>query len=386
MYPMREKTRKKGAAPPPFRTPRKGASPLDPFLPCVMLAFWSVLLLFSTNAAAEKVFVVEREREALALIEDGKLLREISGVKNLNHATVKFHKGFLYVISRDGFLSKVDLGTYEVVKSVKTGKSGIGFIFCGGFIGVANYDPKDVVILDEALNTVKVIETGSRNVGIKCRDNLLVYALMDDDQIWVHDVSKNHEKVKEIKTKGEMPFDAFLSDNIYVTGFFKGGVGIVDLDTFKYTEKETKAGSDTVFKIPHFGTWGVLNQRAFIPAVGEKKLYILDMKDFGYIGSIDLVGLPVFVVVSPDKKYIAVNYSGDKDDYVSVIDPKINKVIKTISAGKRVMHLRFSHDSKSLYVSSYFENAVKTFSVDTWDVTATVSVPTPSGVFIPDAK
>ncbi|MES0337401.1 MAG: cytochrome D1 domain-containing protein [Candidatus Magnetobacterium sp. LHC-1] len=380
---MREKTRKKGAAPPPFRTPCKGASPLDPIILYLITLFCSVLLFFSGNASAEKVFVVEREREALALIEDGKLLREISGVKNLNHATVKFHKGFLYVISRDGFLSKVDLGTYEVVKSVKTGKSGIGFIFCGGFIGVANYDPKDVVILDEALNTVKVIETGSRNVGIKCRDNLLIYALMDDDQIWMHDVSKNHEKVKEIKTKGEMPFDAFLSDNIYVTGFFKGGVGIVDLDTFKYTEKETKAGSDTVFKIPHFGTWGVLNQRAFIPAVGEKKLYILDMKDFGYISSIDLVGLPVFVVVSPDKKYIAVNYSGDKDDYVSVIDPQTNKVIKTISAGKRVMHLRFSHDSKSLYVSSYFENALKTFSVDTWDVTATVSVPTPSGVFIP---
>lgn len=62
------------------------------------------LLLLPIFAFCEKLYVVERERGSLAVIEEGRLRGEIGGLGNLNHATVKFYNGFAYVISRDGFL------------------------------------------------------------------------------------------------------------------------------------------------------------------------------------------------------------------------------------------------------------------------------------------
>ena len=341
-----------------------------------------LLLSLCSPSFAEKIYVVEREREALSVIEDGKIKGEIAGLGNLNHATVKFNGDFAYVVGRDGFLSKIDTKADRLIKRINVGHSSIGFTFCKGIIAVANYSPKDVVILDEALNILKKIETGSRNVGIKCHDNLLIFSLMDRDEIWIHDCDRGVENVKVFKTKGEMPFDALLHGGVYVAGFFKGGVGIVDLVGSKYTEKVIKAGGEITFKIPHFGTWGVVGKRAFIPAVGERRLHIIGMKDFAHQGSVDLIGIPVFASVSPDGNQIAVNYSGDKEDFISIIDVENNRVLKDIEIGKRIMHIRFSNNSKRLYASSYFENKVKVLDTDNWKVTGAVDVPTPSGIFI----
>ncbi|MBF0344862.1 MAG: NirF protein [Nitrospirae bacterium] len=333
------------------------------------------------HAFAEKLYVVEREREGVAVIEDNKL-KEIGNLGNMNHTTVKFDNGYAYVVGRDGFFSKIDIKTDTLVKRINVGKSGIGFTFCKDYIAIANYDPKDVVIVDKSLNKIKTIETDSRNVGIKCKDSLLVFSLMDKDEVHVIDVDKDFKQVKVVKTKGQMPFDALLYGDVYIAGFFKGGIGIINMKNLEYTETIIEAGDLPTFKIPHFGTWGVTRQRAYIPAVGDRKLQIVDMKSFKYTGAVELIGLPVFVVLSPDDKYLAVNYSGDKEDYITIIDLKDNTVVKNIEAGKRIMHLRFSNDGKTLFVSSYFDNMMKKIDRDTWSVKDWMSVPTPSGVFI----
>jgi len=80
-----------------------------------------------TSSFAEKLYVVEREREGLSVIEDFKRTKMINGLGNMNHATVKVHGGFAYVISRDGFLSKLDIQTDSLVRKVKVGKSSISF-------------------------------------------------------------------------------------------------------------------------------------------------------------------------------------------------------------------------------------------------------------------
>ncbi len=264
-----------------------------------------IMLLGAANhAAAEKLYVIEREREAIAVVDNGKT-SEIENLGSMNHALVKFDTGVAYVVGRDGFFSLIDTKTDKLVKRVKVGNSGIGFTFCNDYIAVANYDPKDVVILDRKLNITKKVETDSRNVGIKCLGNLLVFSLMDKDEIWVLDAEKEFKEVKTIKTGGEMPFDALLTGDTYVAGFYKGGVALLDLKDFRYSEKIIMAGQQTVFKIPHFGTWGVAGQYAYIPAVGENKLIIIDIKDYTYTGSIEIAGLPVFVVVSPDGKYLS---------------------------------------------------------------------------------
>lgn len=359
---------------------------LDPSLSLLFfwMAFFIIGLIFTEESLAEKLYVVERERESIAVIEEGRLSSEIMNVGNMNHGIVKFYGGSAYVIGRDGYISKIDAASNKVIRKVKVGNSGIGFIGSDNYVAVANYDPGNVIILDRDLNAVKTIWTDSRNVGIKKSGNLLVFSLMDRDEIWVLDEKMGFEVLHRINNVGEMPFDAFLKDNTYVAGMFnEGSVGLLDLETMKYLKRDLrKKDNETVFKIPHFGTWGVVGNTAFIPAVGERKVHIVDFRSFNYLDSVKLSGLPVFVTTSPDGKYVAVNYSGDRDNHITIIDTLSRKVLKDIKGGKRVMHLRFSSDGKRLYLSSYFDHKVKIIEVGSWRVVNEIKVPTPSGIFI----
>ncbi len=341
-----------------------------------------ILLLF-TFTYAEKVYVVERERGAVAVLEGDRLVKEVRNLGNLNHATLKFFKGDAYLISRDGLLSRIDTRKDKLLKKVKVGESSIGFTFCGGKVVVANYSPHTVVFLSPDLRVLRRVKTGSRNVGIKPYRNLLLFALMDRDEIRVLDCG-NYRKVRSFERVGKMPFDAFLAGERYVVGFFKeSSVGVVNLKDLTYRRLRFRSEmGEVVFKIPHFGLWGVYGGRAYVPAVGERKVRVVNLKDFRYEGSIELPGLPVFVSVSPDGKYLAVNYSGDMEDYLTLIDREREKIVKTERLGRRILHFRFTPDGRFIYLSSYYENRVKKVSVPRLRVIEEIAVPTPSGVFI----
>ncbi len=341
-----------------------------------------MILLIVFFSFAEKIYVVERERGAVLVIEKD-LLKEIKGVGNTNHAILKFKGKFAYLVSRDGYISKIDTERDSLLRKVKVGDSSIGFTFCKGKISVANYSPKNVVILSEDLEVLKKISTGSRNVGIKSFGNLLIFSLMDRDEVWVIDCS-SMKVIKRFRNVGKMPFDALLSGNRYIVGFFgENSVGVLDLSNMTFRKvKFGKRGREIVLKIPHFGLWGVCGTVAYIPAVGERKIHIVDLKRFEYIGSIEVPGLPVFVSVSPDGKYLGVNFSGDSENLFALIDRIKGKVLKAKKLGKRILHFRFSPNGKSVYVSSYFENQVKRVSIPDLEVLDVREVPTPSGIFL----
>ncbi|HIQ30776.1 MAG TPA: hypothetical protein EYH49_01250 [Aquifex aeolicus] len=107
-------------------------------------------------------------------------------------------------------------------------------------------------------------------------------------------------------------------------------MGLLSLDTMTYKKvRFRKSAEEIVLKIPHFGLWGVLGDTAYIPAVGERKIHIVSLKDFSYIGSLELPGLPVFAAVSPNGRFLAVNYSGDMEDYLSLIDVRNLHLVET---------------------------------------------------------
>jgi protein NirF len=330
-------------------------------------------------ASAETLYVVERERGKLAVIENEVLKREIEGLGDLSHGIVKFHDRFAYVISRNGYISKVNTTGDLVEKSFNAGESTIGLDFNDKYLCLANYDPHNVLLLDHNLEVVKVIETGSRNVGIKGKGNVCVFSLMDKDEIWITDGIY----LNKFKKIGSMPFDALLEGYNYIVGFFKeGAVGVLDLKGLEYRKVKLGDGHEVIFKIPHFGTWGVTEGLAFIPAVGQRRVYVLDLHSFKIKNSIELIGLPVFVVLSSGSRYAVVNYSGDKEDFISIIDVKDEKIIRNLPVARRVMHMRFSEDGKRLYLSSFFENKLKVLNVGDWSIAKEIDVPTPSGIFI----
>ena len=342
-----------------------------------------VIFTLFAFAFAEKVYVVERERGAVAVVEEGRLLKEIKNLGNLSHATLKFFKGSAYLISRDGYLFRIDTERNTLLEKVKVGESSIGFTFCGGKVAVANYSPKSVVFLSPDLKVLHRIETGSRNVGIKSTGDLLIFALMDKDEVWILDCG-DYSKVKVFRNVGDMPFDAFIAGKRYVVGFFReDSVGVVDVEKLSYRKVRFRSGEgEVVFKVPHFGLWAVSGSRAYVPAVGERKIHLVDLKDFRYEGSLELPGLPVFVKVSPDGRFLAVNYSGDMEDFLTIVDREKGKIVKTKRLGRRILHFSFTPDGRFIYLSSYYESKLKKVKVPELEVVEGVSVPTPSGVFI----
>lgn len=331
----------------------------------------------------EKLYVVQRERESLTVKSD-EFESTIGELGNLNHATMKFKWGHGFVLARNGYLSKIDIKNDKLLKKVKIGSSGIGITFTEKNIVVVNYAPHSVVVLDQNLDVVKTIMTDSRNVGVKVFKNLLVFSLMDKNEIWVMDIAKEYSLVRKFENVGMLPFDALIHEGKYLVGFFnEPSIGFLDLNDFTYQKIELPNVSDhTIYKVPHFGYWGIVQEIAFVPVAARKSILMIDLSTKKSIGEIELLGEPVFAAVSPDKKLLVVNFSGLMENHISVIDTKYKKVINTIEAAKRVMHMRFSGSGKYLYVSSYFENKLHTFNVSDWKKLNSVDVATPSGVFL----
>jgi len=365
-----------------------------------MKSILSMLLLGSTlwagtPSASEKIFVVERESESIAIINKGLTKSHIENMHNMNHGIIKFDGKDGYLISRDGFVVHFDPVTEKVLEEYKTSKSAIGFVIGKNFVAVANYDDKSVDILTRDLKPIDKIKTGSKNVGIKIYKDMIIFAQMDSDKVTVlkdENFGKGQPKFKIFKEfkVGEMPFDAMIKDNTYIVGFFlTKAFGVIDLDKMELREiKVTAKDNKPVLKVPHFGFWSLSEDKTFIPAVGDNKVMVYD-KDFKFIKNIEMQGLPVFTALSPDKKYLAVTFSGKDFPTIQIVDTKSLKIIQTFTFKGKVLHVRWSELDSYLYASvngngeERDQNKVNVINTQEWFLEREIfQVKHPSGIFI----
>jgi len=363
-----------------------------------LLTFVLLFGAFSASLSArEKIFVVERENSALAVIDYNLLVDEIKNMHNFNHAVVKFRGDDGYVITRDGYVIKFDPIHDKKLKEYRTSKSAIGFIIGDNYVAVANYDNKTVEILDRDLNPVQTIKTGSRNVGIKEYGDQLIFACMDNDEIWVMKDTQPGKKVphfvleKKVTDIGKVPFDAMIDKNLYVVGLFNSpDIGVLDLKTMQYRKVPLALGKkERILKVPHFGFWSISGKYFFIPAVGNRKVFVFD-HDFEPVTTIDVKGNPVFTALSPDKKWLAVTFSGKDFPYVQIVNAETFKIERTFKLPGWVLHVRWSKDTPHLYFSVNTANMVlayKTKDPDPkkWWKHFEWPVPKPSGIFLFEA-
>jgi protein NirF len=339
---------------------------------------------------SEKFFVVERENSSLAIIENGLPKGRIEHVHNMNHGVVKFYEKDGYVISRDGYVVKFDPESEKILQEYKTSDSAIGFVINDYYVAVANYDNKSVDILDRDLQPIKSFKTGSKNVGIKIYKDYLIFSQMDNDKITVLR-DKNHGKkipdfeiYKEFENVGVMPFDAMIKDNHFITGFFQSPFfGVVDLDTMTYKKIDILLGDrKPVLKVPHFGFWSISEGNVFIPAVGDNKVLVYT-PDFKFVKNIETEGLPVFTSLSPDKKFLAVTFSGKKFPVIQIIDTTTLKIIKRFEFDGKVLHVRWSKERPNLYVSVNDSNKIAVLNTEGWWLSREIfTIKKPSGIFI----
>ncbi|MBP9616244.1 MAG: nitrite reductase [Aliarcobacter sp.] len=348
-------------------------------------------IAMSSAWAKEKFFVVERESESLATIYDGLKRTNIEGMHNMNHGVVKFDGKDGYVISRDGYVVKFDPISEKILAEYKTSKSAIGFVIGANYVAVANYDDKSVDILDRDLKPIDKIETNSKNVGIKIYTDYLIFSQMDNDIISVFkdmnagNGNPSFKLHKEFKDVGELPFDAMIKDEKYIVGFFTSKFfGVVDLEKMEYKKVDVflDENRQMVLKVPHFGFWSIGGDKIFVPAVGDNKVLVYD-NDFKFVKNIQTQGLPVFTSLSPDKKYLAVTYSGKDFPTIQIVDTQTLEIIHTFNFDGKVLHVRWSETSPQLYVSVNDTNKIAVIHTEEWFLNREIfNVKKPSGIFL----
>jgi len=348
-----------------------------------------VTFFTGTLSAKEKYFVVERESESVAIIEDGLTRRHMENMHNMNHGIIKFDGDDAYLISRDGFVVKFDPKTEKVQTEYKTSKSAIGFVIGKNYVAVANYDDKSVDILTRDLKPIDKIITGSKNVGIKIYKDMIIFAQMDNDKVTVLKNENAGKGIPEFKIfkefkVGKMPFDAMIKDNTYIVGFFlTKAFGVIDLDKMTFSEiKVTAKDNKPVLKVPHFGFWSLSDDKTFIPAVGDNAVMVYDNK-FNFIKNVEMKGLPVFTSLSPDKKYLAVTFSGKDFPTIQILDTETLKILQTFTFKGKVLHVRWSEHYPALYVSVNDANQVNVINTDEWFLEREIfQIQHPSGIFL----
>jgi len=360
----------------------------------VITALLSSSFFTSSLIAKDKVFVVERESNSIAIIEDGLPRTHMENMHNMNHGVMKFYDKDGYLISRDGYIVRFDPVSEKKLSEYKTSKSAIGFVIADNYVAVANYDDKSVDILSRNLKPLQKLKTDSRNVGIKIYKNYLVFSEMDKDTIAVYkDMNEGKKEphfvlYKEFKDVGVMPFDALIDGDEYINGFFNSPwLGKLNLDTMQYKKIPLELGErQPVLKVPHFGFWSVSNSKVFIPAVGDNKVFVFT-PEFKFIKAIKTEGMPVFTALSPDKKYLAVTFSGKKFPVIQIIDTKTLKVVKRFQFDGKVLHVRWSKNKPYLYVSVNDTNKIAVLNTKGWWLKREIfTIKKPSGIFIYDVK
>lgn len=349
-------------------------------------------LFAGTPSSSEKIFVIERETESIAIINKGLTKSHMKNMHNMNHGIIKFDGEDGYLISRDGYVVHFNPESEKVLHEYKTSKSAIGFVIGENYVAVANYDDKSVDILTRDLKPIDKIKTGSKNVGIKIYKDMLIFAQMDTDKVTIlkNKTTKGlptFEIFKEFKV-GEMPFDAMIKDNTYIVGFFLSkSFGVIDLDSMTFKEiKVTAKNNKPVLKVPHFGFWSISEEKTFIPAVGDNAVMVYD-PNFKFITNIKTQGMPVFTALSPDSKYLAVTFSGKDFPTIQIIDTKTLKIMHTFKFNGKVLHLRWSNLDDYLYVSVNDANQVNVINTQEWFLEREIfQLSSPSGIFIYEKK
>ncbi|MBI1912912.1 MAG: protein nirF [Deltaproteobacteria bacterium] len=374
--------------------------------------------IYGTSAL---MVIVERESGKVAIIDsvNHELIGRVEGLGNLRHATMVFSRDarYAYIISRDGVVSKVDLIELKLANQAKVGENSIGIAISrdNKYIMVCNYQPGSVVIVDsDTLKKVKEIPAEfekadgtkalSRTVGpLDTPDNLMIFGLMEGNGVWVVDMKQEgFPVIKKYWAVGDTPYDQLITPDgrYYLVGLLNSDwMGL--LDTWKLDEvrkidvrerramQNPEAEKVPLFHIPHLESWAIASDLAFVPAFGEKRVIVYDMKNnWKFVKSIPIAGTPLFVVVRPGGREVWVDNVGSpgspEERLVQVIDVEKLEVKKTIDVGKGAIDPQFTPKGEAVYISVREEDRIAVYDSDTGKLIKEFPSQKPSGIFSTD--
>jgi len=358
------------------------------------------------RGTADLGIVIERAAGRVQVVDTTarRSLGAVEGLGDLSHAHAVYSRDarYAYVFGRDGGLSKVDLLTRRVERRVVQAGNSIGGSISqdGRYVVAQNYDPGGVKVFDAA--TLALVadvpasygEEGKRSKVVGLADvpgNRFVFALYDAGEIWVMDLADPHQPaLTKYRDIGRQPYDGLVTPDgrYYLAGLFgEDGIALLDLWHPEQGVRRILGGYGKgedklpVYKMPHLRGWAVAGRYAYLPAIGRHEVLVVDTGTWQEVGRIPVQGQPVFVMARPDGRQVWVNFAFPDNGAAQVIDTLEQKVVKTLTPGKAVLHLEFTPRGEAVWLSARDDNRVLVYDTASFAVLADLPADSPSGIF-----
>ncbi len=310
---------------------------------------------------------------------------------------------FVYFASRDGWITKYDLYTLEVIAEVRAGINtrNMAISSDGATLAVANYLPHTLVLLNaQDLSVDKIFDVKSTD-GQSSRVSAVyqarprksfIAALKDVPEAWEisTDVSKANSKegmfaLRRIKT-GE-PLDDFFFDQSYsrMLGSSRDGKSarVVDLNSGETVTDIALPG------LPHMGsgiTFKYQGKRVMAtPHLRSAKISVIDMASWKVIKTIDTKGPGFFMRSHENSPYAwAGVFFGPNRDLVHIIDKRTLEIVKTLQPvpGKTAAHIEFDKTGAHALLSIWdMDGAVIVYDAKTLKEVKRLKMVRPAGKY-----
>jgi DNA-binding beta-propeller fold protein YncE len=296
---------------------------------------------------------------------------------------------FVYLGSRDGWVSKYDLYSFKPVAEIRVGVNtrNIAVSSDGRYVMAGNFLPHTIVILDARdLTPIKIIDvtdgkgTSSRVSAVYAAPprQAFVAALKDIPEIWVVSWKDDPEPVPKGyvhnyqpgQLEGEFDFgpfpvrriklddylDDFFFDQSYthVMGAARNGKNgqVVNLNVRRKVAELDLSG------LPHLGSGIIFDYQGrpvmATPHLKDGVVSVIDMTTWKTIKRIQTQGPGFFMRSHENTPYAWVDvFFGPHRDVLHVIDKRTLEIVKTLNPapGKTNAHVEFTRDGKYALVS-----------------------------------
>jgi len=358
-----------------------------------------------TRGTGDMGLVIERATGSVQILDTTAKtsLFRIEGLGDLSHASAVYSRDarYAYIFGRDGGLSKVDLLCGKLVKRVVQAGNSIGGAISqdGKLVAVSNYTPGGVKVFDAAtlelvadLPAVAGDGKPSKVVGlVDAPGQQFVYTLYDASEIRIADLSDPAKpEVQVFRDIGRLPYDALITPDgrFYIAGLFgEDGMALLDLWEPQAGVQRIMDGYGRgkeklpVYKMPHLEGWAMAGRYAFLPAVGQHEVLVVDSESWKEVGRIPVHGQPIFVVARPDGRQVWVNFAHPLNDTIQVIDTQSLKIIHSMQPGKCVLHMEFAPRGENVWLSVRDADQVQVYDTETFERVAQLDAEKPSGIF-----
>ncbi|MBD0274625.1 MAG: cytochrome C oxidase Cbb3, partial [Acetobacteraceae bacterium] len=331
---------------------------------------------------------------------------------------------FVYLMSRDGWVTKYDLYSLQPVAEVRAGVNSrnVALSSDGRFVAVANYLPRSLVLLDAGdLSVKRVIPAVALRGGATSRVSAVydarprrsfIVAMKDIPEVWEVSYDDNappvytglvhsHEKgmVEGLAASAGLfalrriavdePLDDFMFDPPYrsLLGSAREGgrTVVVNLTVGRPVATVPLEG------LPHLGsgiTWMLGDRRLLAtPHLNKPQVSVIDTANWSVVARIPTDG-PGFFLRSHERTPYAWTDSmmggpGARDT-IQVIDKRSLEVVRRLrpAPGRTAAHVEFTRDGRHALVSVWEDDgAVVVYDAESFEEVARLPMRRPSGKY-----